>query len=643
MSGHSSLPRSGAVYVATVVAVGLTVAFASTFALASEAVRLKGEFYQWYLLAALTLLSASVTIKLPSVPATISISETFVFTAVITYGPAAGAVIVALDGFLISIWPNRRKELHRVAFNVAAPALSIWLAAHVYYAFPNVQPLISYETLATDELISNLIGPLAIFTLTHFLVNSWFIALAVAFETRRPVFALWRSDFLWLSLNYFGGASVSALLAVRVGKNDPTYLAIIVPLLLVLYYTFKIPMDRVKDAHKHLNEVNALYVSTIEALAMAVDAKDQVTHGHIRRVQSYAVGLARALAVTDPGLIKAIEASALLHDMGKLAIPEHILNKPGKLTSAEFAKMQMHASIGADLLSSIAFPFPVIPIVRHHHENWDGRGYPTGLVGSQIPIGARILAVVDCYDALTSDRPYRPRLSDETATSILLQRRGTMYDPLVVDTFVRVHRSLASPEAMSPAQSSTYEDIARLSAPQARETTGAQMARKSIDRAVTGLVSWSLANGRTDSLSDRAEGILLVVLSALDTSAGLIATYDEDRDDLVISATHGLGKGSLQSRRIALGEHLTGWVAANGRPMLNSDAALDLGALVPNASPTLTLCLSVPLFRESERLTGVLSLYSGQHFTTDQLDTACLLATSLASALALSTATASHQ
>jgi HD-GYP domain-containing protein (c-di-GMP phosphodiesterase class II) len=644
MSGHSSLPRSGAVYVATVVAVGLTVALFSTFALASEALRLKGDFYQWYLLAALTLLSASVTIKLPSVPATISISETFVFTAVITYGPAAGAVIVALDGFLISIWPNRRKELHRVAFNVAAPALSIWLAAHVYYAFPSVQPLISYD-LATGELISHLIGPLATFTLTHFLVNSWFIALAVAFETRRPVFALWRSDFLWLSLNYFGGASVSALLAVQVGKNDPTYLAIIVPLLLVLYYTFKIPMDRVKDAHKHLNEVNALYVSTIETLAMAVDAKDQVTHGHIRRVQAYAVGLARALAVTDPGLIKAIEASALLHDMGKLAIPEHILNKPGKLTSAEFAKMQMHASIGADLLSSIAFPFPVIPIVRHHHENWDGRGYPTGLVGSQIPIGARILAVVDCYDALTSDRPYRPRLSDETATSILLQRRGTMYDPLVVDTFVRVHRSLASPEAMSPAQSATYLDIARLSAPEARETTGAETVRKSIDRAVTGLVSWSLTNGGSDSLSDRAEGILLVVLSALDTCAGLIATYDVDRDDLVISAARGLGEASLKARRIGLGEHLTGWVAANGRPMLNSDAALDLGALVPAASPALTLCLSVPLFRESERLVGVLSLYSGQRFTTDQLDTACLLATSMASALAPATATPSvaHQ
>ena len=129
--------------------------------------------------------------------------------------------------------------------------------------------------------------------------------------------------------------------------------------------------------------------------------------------------------------------------MGKLAVPEYILNKPGKLTTAEFAKMKLHATIGADILSAIEFPYPVVPIVRHHHENWDGTGYPAGLKGTDIPIGARILSVVDCFDALTSDRPYRPRLSDEDAMKILFERRGSMYDPLIVDTFSRVHRDIA--------------------------------------------------------------------------------------------------------------------------------------------------------------------------------------------------------
>src|SRR5215207_6776310 len=224
MAGQSSLPRSGAIYVATVIAVGLTVALFSAFEVATFAAFPQRYFKQWCLLAVLTLLSASVTIKLPSVPATISISETFVFTAVITYGPAAGAVIVALDGFLISMWPNRRKEPYRVAFNVAAPALSIWLSAYVYYLFPGVLALSDKRALV--GLVPHLIGPLAIFTLTHFLINSWLITFAVAFETRRPAFAIWRSAFLWLSLNYFGGASVSALLAFQVGHADPTYLAI---------------------------------------------------------------------------------------------------------------------------------------------------------------------------------------------------------------------------------------------------------------------------------------------------------------------------------------------------------------------------------------------------------------------------------
>ena len=127
--------------------------------------------------------------------------------------------------------------------------------------------------------------------------------------------------------------------------------------------------------------------------------------------------------------LRAIEAAALLHDVGKLAIPEHILNKPGRLTPAEFERMKSHARIGAEILSEVDFPYPVVPIVRHHHENWDGTGYPDGLKGDAIPVGARILAVVDCFDALTSHRPYRRALSVGEAVAIIDARRGTMYDP----------------------------------------------------------------------------------------------------------------------------------------------------------------------------------------------------------------------
>ena len=233
---------------------------------------------------------------------------------------------------------------------------------------------------------------------------------------------------------------------------DIIAIALIPPILFISYLTLQSSFGRLEDSKRHVEKLNCLYLSTVETLATAIDAKDEVTHGHIRRVQGAAVGLAKELGITDEPTLKAIEAGGLLHDTGKIAVPEHILNKPGKLTAAEFEKMKLHAPIGADILSSIDFPYPVVPIVRHHHENWDGTGYPDGLRGTDIPIGARILSVVDCFDALTSDRPYRSRMSNETAIAILLERRGTMYDPAIIDVFVEAHERLMPAETpMHPA------------------------------------------------------------------------------------------------------------------------------------------------------------------------------------------------
>src|SRR5262249_23052459 len=200
--------------------------------------------------------------------------------------------------------------------------------------------------------------------------------------------------------------------------------------------------------------------STVETLAMAIDAKDDVTHSHVRRVQAYAVGLARALGIEEDLEIKAIEAAALLHDTGKLAVPEHILNKPGKLTESEFEKMKLHVDVGADILSLVEFPYPVVPIVPCHHETWDGTGYPRGVIGEDIPIGARILSVVDCYDALTSDRPYRRRMTEEAALGILRDRRGSMYDPRVVDMFIAVYRDIQVHETETDEHRSVLPKIA---------------------------------------------------------------------------------------------------------------------------------------------------------------------------------------
>jgi diguanylate cyclase (GGDEF)-like protein/putative nucleotidyltransferase with HDIG domain len=342
---------------------------------------------------------------------------------------------------------------------------------------------------------------------------------------------------------------------------------------------------------------------------MAIDAKDQITHGHIRRVQAFAVALAQRMGVVDDKLIRAIEAAALLHDMGKLAVPEYILNKPGRLTPAEFEKMKLHASVGADILSAIDFPYPVVPIVRHHHENWDGSGYPSGLKGTDIPIGARILSVVDCFDALTSDRPYRPRLSDDEALQILKERRGTMYDPLIVDTFSRVHVEIAPPpigahalryalteittssQPPSPSNFSGFDDIAA--------SAEEMLTLYELARALTGLAS----------TADTADVIGKHLRRLVPFSLSVFYLYDVDRDELV--AKHAIGEPApvVKGLRVALGQRLSGWVAANRQTIVNSDPSLDFGEVARSLTPPLRSCISAPLVSGNE-LVGVLSLYS---------------------------------
>ena len=247
----------------------------------------------------------------------------------------------------------------------------------------------------------------------YFFLNTFAVAIAVALHQRGNVIPIWRSHFQNLWFTFFGGGLGASFVVSALQLGTYGIVALSVPVLLaaILHFAYRNATGRVQDQLHHLAQVNRQHLSTIEALAHAIDAKDGVTHDHIRRVQSWAIALARRIGVNDELQLKAIEAAALLHDVGKIAVPEYILNKPGRLTAAEFDRMKSHAESEPRFCPEVDFPYPVVPIVRHHHESWDGTGYPDGLKGSDIPIGARILAVVDCFDALTSDRPYRRALS----------------------------------------------------------------------------------------------------------------------------------------------------------------------------------------------------------------------------------------
>jgi len=600
MVSQSGFSKVGRVYLWSVILVGTVVVSRSILHLYAEPIG-----FPWFLLAGLTLICGSATVKLPSSYASISISETFVFTAALLYGPAAGTVIVVLDALAISFWISKRHdEPHRALFNMSAPAVSAWFSANLFFYVTRIAPL-AYAPAPVNAILPALI----LFAFVYFGLNSWLIAFVISLERGLNPLDVWTKSFIWLSLNYFGGASVAILFVGYTRTIDLGYIGVILPLLLVLYFTFKTTMGRVEDADKHVEQLNRLYLSTIETLAMAVDAKDQVTHGHIRRVQANATRLAREVGVRDEKLLRAIEAAALLHDMGKLAVPEYILNKPGKLSAPEFDKMKLHASVGADMLSSIDFPYPVIPIVRHHHENWDGTGYPTGLSGTQIPIGARILAVVDCFDALTSDRPYRPRLSDEEALRILAQRRGSMYDPLMVDTFMRVH-ALAPGEVLRKGPPSdvlnTIARSTRASSPPT-PTLGVDILTGPEETAALGELPRALAG--SSNLRDASGIIASHVGQLIPSTLSVLYWYNSSTGE--IETGHAVGEGAplVSSMRIPLGQRLSGWVAANRQTVINSDPALDFGEGALSHLPPLRACLSTSIACQDELL-GVLALYS---------------------------------
>jgi len=584
-------------------AVGLTGVAALAFSVHSLA-RMPFD-YRVLVLAVLTWVSGSFAVRVPAVPATIYVSEAFFFTLVLLFGGAPAAVCMAIDGLLISI-RRKHREPYRIIFNIAEPTISVLAASSAFYLLYGGPPL---AVRAAPSMGSALL-PAAAMAAVYFLLNSGLNAVAVASETGSSPYRVWREHFILLSLNYFGGASVALLLAVNWPNLSPGALGVVVPLVVVLWFTFKTSMDRAQDANQHLTELNRLYLSTVETLAMAIDAKDQITHGHIRRVQGYAIGLAKAIGVSDTREIRAIEAAALLHDMGKLAVPEHILNKPGKLTASEYDQVKLHSSVGAQILSAIDFPYPVVPIVRHHHENWDGTGYPDGLRGVDIPLGARIMAVVDCYDALTSDRPYRPALSDEEALAIIEARKGAMYDPIVTDAFVKVHSEISAEVNVPGRDASAFQGLLHAPAPPLPPAVIVSAGSASAELSATLLALSDLAAqiGGHTTVEDLAVALGWRIRQTI--PCDLLVFYLRDRvsDDLVAVHASGTDGDVVKGLRLRTGEGLSGWVALNRTTIMNSSGALDLADRRRLMSATLDSALATPLLAR-DHVVGVLTLY----------------------------------
>ncbi len=622
-TARPGIPLSARLLVASVGVSGSAVVAYSAFTLVRGAVPI-----EWVLFSVLTVLCGSLTIKIPSIESRFSLCEVFGLASIMLFGPEVGAVTLALDGLRISA----AYKMNRVqtAFNFSNLGLSMWLAGKLFFLVSGTGPLFRSPAPSAWIIVS-----LAVLAGTYFLVNSGLTGTVIALSARKSPRAVWLEHYLPLLPSYLAGASVALLLVLAFREVQFTAIALILPLLLLSYQMLQSSFGRLEDAKEHVTKLNRLLFSTVETLATAIDAKDEVTHDHVRRVQQGTLALARELGVSDPEMLKGLEAAALLHDTGKIAVPEHILNKPGRLTPAEFEKMKRHAPIGAQILSSIEFPFPVVPVVRHHHENWDGTGYPDGLKGEDIPLGARILSVVDCFDALTSDRPYRKRMTDEQALEIIRQRRGTMYDPAVVDRFIGSYqRIMPTPDAMPHPAAKAIGEARLLDRDDARADSTAIPGEAGVSDGLLAVASLSRAVEGTARLADVGALLWMIVPQILPCDTFAIFAADDDRDEMVIRYAAGAHAPAIRGISRASGAGIAGWVAATRTSAVNAEPAIDLGTIASDPARPLRSCLAAPLL-DGDKAIAVIALYSaGQNaYNDDHVRLLDLLAPRLASAL----------
>jgi len=586
----------------------------------------------------IAILASRLKVNLPGITGTLSVNFLFILIGVLELSFTETLILGAISMLAQCLYPDRPNAI-QVTFNVCAGAVSTALAYWAYH-HPLAKVLIDSSPIL-----------LGLSATIYFIANAGSIATVISLTERRPLRRIIVDCYFWSFPYYLVGAGIAGIIAwLNRTFNWETSL-LLVPAVYLIYRSYRLYLGKLEDEKRHVEEMANLHLRTIEALALAIEAKDHTTHEHLQRVRIYAIEVAKELGVTGPEL-EALHAAALLHDIGKLAVPEHIISKPGRLTPEEFEKMKIHTLVGAEILERVRFPYPVVPIVRAHHEKWDGSGYPLGLKGAEIPMGARILSAVDYLDALASDRQYRRALPLQDVMKKLAAESGKSFDPRVVDILQKRYQHL---EHMAIAKSasdpngplSTSIKIERGLEPAAGFENAT--AREYAGRETTFLSSIAAARQEAQSLFELSQDLgaslsLGETLSVFSVKLKPMVPYDAIaiyilRDhELVPEYVNGDNYRLFSSLRIPVGQGLSGWVAQNRKPIVNGNPSVEPGYLNdPSKFSTLRSALAVPL-EGVAGVIGVLALYQGERdaFTSDHLR--ILLAVSSKMALSIENA-----
>jgi len=541
---------------------------------------------------------------------TFTLTDAFVLLVACWFGPFPAVFLAGIEGFTSS-----RRTARRLSSNFFSSAMMSLGAAGASFTIGLVLRYGFNEDTGTgpNHALMAVAVAMLLGSVVQIATNiGLFSSLFALREDSRSADVL--KGFIWAVPMFLPNSAAATLMYYALQHDLKIIVVIGAPVFLAIYFGQRQYRNGVQQ---RIAVMEKAHRETIEALAVAINAKDEVTHDHVLRVQVYAAGVAKILGCSEAE-IEALRAGALLHDIGKIAVPDHILNKPGKLTAAEFEKMKIHTIAGAQILSRVEFPYPIVPVVRHHHERWDGQGYPDGLSGEDIPLTARILTVVDCFDAVREDRQYRKGMTREEAIDLIIRGSGAQYDPTVVGAFIahlpefeteiRSHRGSTLPTfGIEPTEQ--LSEAAKLVPPAAGLAEDEEPQEGTAKDELTALTSLAQAMIGARSRDEIVNALALRLQSIVPYCLCTITLVDPKTGQNVVVGGDGPQWMLLKGRVIGAGEGVTGWVLANRKPFCNTDPKLDLPASFSEHCQNYLTLAAFPIIKDS-MMHGAVSIYS---------------------------------
>jgi diguanylate cyclase (GGDEF)-like protein/putative nucleotidyltransferase with HDIG domain len=512
----------------------------------------------------------------------------WVFVLAVLAGPGMGiAALVGLFALAGRVW--RERDTWRDARGFAWRDFTFEAALVVLAVRAGAGALSAAQTSGNEsaEAAALPLAGLAVFATLELPRAS-----AVALAERRRLITVWREESLWKAPYYLVSSAVAGLMLALSPLPPVLVAAMSLPLFALLSRSFQAHVGGLQQERRRAIEVSELHTGMLEALALAVDARESGGRLHVHRIKLAARLLGESVNLPAAEL-KALEIASLLHDIGKMAVPDYILTKPGRLQPEEYERLKLHPVVGAEIVERARFPIPVAPLIRAHHERWDGKGYPDGLAGYQIPLGARILAVVDALDALLSERPYRRALPLSQAIEAIEREGGSAFDPEVVDALGRNARQLKEALRTPGEDVHEYPAFLQLIAEAHREEQQVQELLEQINA------------------SPDYERVLPLVEERLRSVVPhhTAAVWLQEDSQLVLQLAAGRDRALLEGARLPLGEGVTGRAAARRRVMVNMPVGAEFSLAIGTAERHVGHTAVAAPFVTDMGAAGVMTLY----------------------------------